>query len=115
MLYRIGNHAEVMALPVTLPEMVHSELLRCVALFDLQYGLDRDYLEVGGYSILTETMEDTEKVKDIIDYDTHPCEWANRLGEEYLSALYVINNDFAIILFMPLKAAPEAILNELED
>ena len=88
-----------------------------VAVLEAEYGADRDYLQVGGYSLLFDSADDLAQFKSIIDYDTHPCEWALRESRNsgYLSALYIMNNDFSIMVFMPLAVAPTAILADLED
>ena len=52
---------------------------------------------------------------EVIDLNTHPCEWADRLDDEYLSALYLLNDDFSVVVFMPITVAPPALLKELED
>jgi len=68
-----------------------------------------------GYSLIAETADDLASIREIIDFDTHPCEWADRLDEEYLSALYLLNDEFSIVVFMPVTVAPPALLSELED
>ena len=80
-------------------------------------GTDRDYTMVGGYSIVLENKDDLAEFKRIINYEEHPCEWAVResRGCEYINALYIINDDFSIMVYMPIFIAPTAILNELED
>ena len=56
-------------------------------------------------------------VKDAVDYDVHPCEWATRLwkGTGYVSALYLMNNEFSILVFMPEVLAPTDVLEEMTD
>ena len=117
MLYRVGKQVEIPALRSKLPECVLSELLCNVAILDAEYGPDRDYMRSGGYVLVAENPEDIHAVKDTINYEAHPCEWANRIGrdEGYLSALYLLNNDFSVVLVMPISIAPDAIVKELED
>ena len=100
-----------------LPEHVVTELFQGVMVLDAEYGEDRDYFSCGGYSLIAETADDVTQLKQIIDYDTHPCEWATRIGKDtgYLSALYLLNDDFGIMVYMPTAIAPDAILRDLED
>lgn len=117
MLYRVGTTKELPVLKSCLPERVYSEVLRGVAILDGEYGADRDYLESGGYSLIAETEDDILAVKKIINYEEHLCEWATTIGRDtgYISALYLLNDDYSIMLYMPKDIAPESIWTELED
>lgn len=116
MFYRFGTTHEVYTCADKFPDEVFTELIISTSVLDIEYGDERNYLNVGGYSIVIEDIDDLPAVKAILDYDAHPCEWATRLGKSgYLSALYIINDDFSIMLFMPIEIAPAAILIELEN
>ena len=117
MLYRIGTEHEFPILANKLPERVLTEILRGIVILDAEYGADRDYLLEGGYSLIVESAEDISQIKKIINYDTHPCEWATRIGRDtgYLSALYLLNDDFSIMVYIPIAIAPDTILRDLED
>ena len=112
MLYRIGTRAELTTLPIELPERVMSELLRGVCILDYEYG-PRDYTLIGGYSLVAETKADVEEALGNIN---GPCEWATRIGMTgYFSALYILTDDFSIMLYAPIETATNTILKELED
>ena len=116
MLYTIGTAHELSILPYHLPQELALEILAGLVILDAEYGESRNYYESGGYSVIAETIEDIPGLKCIIDYEKHPCEWATRIGRTgYISALYILNNDFSILVYLPLNSAPAAILNELED
>lgn len=117
MLYRIGTEQELAILSNRLPERTFTDLVQCTVVLDAEYGEERDYLEVGGYSLVVETAEDLEEAKKIINYDTHPCEWAIHAGKGtgYIEALYLLNDDYSIMLFLPQAIAPDTILNDLEE
>ena len=116
LLYRIGSEKEIPLLSSRFPDRVIEEVLAGAVVRDSEYGADRDYLEIGGYSILLVTLEDIQQLKSILDYDAHPCEWATHIGSTgYVSALYILNDDYTIDVYMPLAIAPKAILKELED
>ena len=115
MLYRIGTVKEIRPLYGKFPEDVIEQLHYCTRTLDAAYGPDRDYLQSGGYSLIAETADDLSGIREIIDFDTHPCEWADRLDEAYLSALYLLNDDFSVVVFMPVAIAPPALISELED
>lgn len=117
MLYRVGTLSEWVALEGIFHHNILEELKTYIDILDLEYGLERDYMEVGGYALIVETKKDLEQVKDVLNYDTHPCEWAMRLwsGTGYVSALYLLNNEFSIQLYIPEYIAPDDVLEELTD
>ena len=116
MLYTIGTANELSLLPVHLPEELRTEILTGLVILDAEYGESRNYYESGGYSAIAENIEDIPGLKCIIDYEKHPCEWATIIGRTgFVSALYILNNDFSIMVYLPQAIAPTAIINELED
>lgn len=117
MLYQIGTMDELSKAEIKLPEPVMADLFRTTAALDKEYGPSRNYLLVGGYSLIVEETHDLVLLKQIINYDSHPCEWATEVnkGSDYLSALYLLNNDFSVVVYMPTAIAPFVIKSELED
>ena len=117
MLYMVGTERETDALESKLPKRVFHELVHSIAILDREYGENRDYREHGGYSLVVETAEDVERMRAYIDFDVHPCEWAVKIGPDsgYLCALYLMNDDYSVMAYMPLSVAPDAILQDLED
>lgn len=116
-LYRIGTVQELHGSNLTLPDEVLTELVRDVAILDLEYGKERDWSQVGGYAVVAETSEDVSQFQELLDFETRPCEWATRIGRHsgYLSVLYLLNDDYVVTAFMPIAVAPDTILNELEE
>lgn len=117
MLYTIGTEKELARINLHLPTQVFTELLQGIIILDAEYGKDRDYLKVGGYSVILETAEDVLQFKEIVDYDAHPCEWATKIGKDtgFVSALYLLNDDFVVVVYLPQNITPEAILKDLEE
>ena len=116
MLYTLGTANELSLLPSHLPEELRTEILTGLVVLDAEYSESRNYLESGGYSVIAETVEDIPGLKAIIDYVKHPCEWATKIGRTgYISALFILNNSFSIMTYLPQAIAPTAIINELED
>ena len=115
MLYRIGTVKEIRPLRGRFPEGILRHLYCCTQILDDAYGPERDYLQSGGYSLIAETADDLPGIREFIDLDRHPCEWADRLDGDFLSALYLMNDDFSIVVFMPIAIAPPVLLKELED
>ena len=115
MLYRIGTVKEMEFLRAEFPAEVMKKLYHCTAVLDEAYGADRNYLQSGGYSLIAETLEDVSAIGETIGFDTHPCEWADPLDGGFLSALYLLNDDFSVVVFMPVAIAPPTLQSELED
>ena len=117
MLHRIGTERELPSIESLLPAQVYADLYTGIVVLDADYGTQRDYLQEGGYSLIVETADDFLALKAIIDYERYPCEWAVReaRGCGWLCALYLINDDFSIMVYMPMDIAPNEILADLED
>lgn len=115
MLYRVGTKEEIPILVGRIPDRVLEEIVRGTAILSADYGEKRNYLESGGYSLILDKSEDFLAVWEIIDSD-YPFEWATRIGKtEWASVLYVLNNDFSLVLYAPVAILPTNILDELED
>lgn len=67
-----------------------------------------------GCTVTVETADDIPALRSLVNFDCHPCEWAERIGDD-VSALFVMNNSYTIKVTMPLSLAPDAIKNEMED
>lgn len=108
----IRNTKEAWLMTSSVPEEVLTELVRGAAVLESEYA---DY-DSGGYAIVAQTQSDLAEAKQLLDYSVRLCEWATRLGSSgYLSALYILDNEFVVVLYMPINIAPDNILNELED
>lgn len=117
MVYRIGTMREVKKVANRIPDDVFRDLVHFISILDSEYGEDRDYFTQGGYCILAETEDDVEKVREVIDYQTHLFEFARYIGkeQEFVSILYLLGDDFGIIIFMPSVATPGVIATQIHD
>lgn len=115
MLYRIGTGKELLPLQGKVPDAVMKQLRYCIDVLDEAYGADREYLHSGGYCLLAETKDDLPGICEIMDLDSYPHEWVKPLDGDYLSALYLLGDDFSIVVFLPRTIAPTALRKELED
>ena len=96
-----------------LPQEVKLTVLDIVKVLDSEYGEDRDkYLDCGGYVIVVEKAEDIEKIKKeiSIDCDEDIPEYVNKIlcsnGSIYTNSLIICNNDYAIVLIIPIELTP---------
>lgn len=111
----LGTTKECAALEGHLPQRVCAEILRGLVVIDSEFGPERDYLNVGGFSLIADTEEDLRRARDLFDDRWHYCEWATRLGNTgYISALYLLSNEFSIMLYTKESLANEDILENLE-
>ena len=116
MLHRIGHKKDVYSCGSTFPRRALTEVFIGLSILDETYGFLRDWETEGGYSILAETAEDVTAIKQYVDYDKHPPEWVTSISyTKIISALFIMNNDFSIMVYMPQEVAPQSLLNELED
>lgn len=112
----LGTVKECTSLRGQLPQRVYEEILRGLVVIDSEFGKERDYLNVGGFSLVADTEEDLRKARDLFDDRWHYCEWATRLGNTgYISALYLLSNEFSVMLYTKENLANEDILENLED
>ena len=105
MLYRLSTTADLSMLPSTFP--IFAEIATNLRIME-QTGADADIL-------VAESIEDLEQVRNIVNFDTHPCEWAEYVGEDrqYVVAVYQLNNSFGIDLYLPITITPDNIKEEL--
>lgn len=116
MLYRIGHKKDVYSCGCNFHKRALQEVYTGLMILDETYGYDRDWENVGGYSILAETAEDVAAIKAFVDFDKHSPEWVTSISfTKIISALFIVNNDFSIMVYMPQEVTPLSLLSELED
>ena len=110
----VGTLNEVQKLKGMFLDSLLGAVSKDCEILDAEYGNDRDYFTSGGFAIIIETTEDFVKLKKLVDFDVDMYEFVNVIiGTVYLSAVYVINDDFAISVFMPLALAPKSIIQSI--
>ena len=103
-------------LPNHLPEQLLGEVFTGLVVLDAEYGSDRNYRMSGGFSLIAETRNDLHALNEIINTNIHAPEWATHIGKTgFVSALYIMNDDFSIMVYLPLEIAAVPIKLELED
>lgn len=110
----LGTVKECIALRGKLPERVCSEVLRGVAVLDSIFGETRDYFISGGFSLIATTASDLQRARQIFNDQLHSCEWSTVLGDSgYVSALYLLDNERSVMLYVPMSLANDDILENL--
>lgn len=115
MICKIGTKQELSTHSLNFSKTVLDKIFSYVEILDDEYGYDRNYLESGGYVMVLETMEDILSADNIIDFKDRVCELVEIVDDDYLSALYLLGDDYAIVVIMPLDIAPEYIFNQIEE
>jgi hypothetical protein len=98
-----------------LPQRVIGEVVRGLAILEAEFGLERDYFSSGGYSLIADTSEDLAKVREIFDERLFKCEWATKLECGFCSALFLLSNEFSVMLYIPIALANDDILENMEE
>ena len=97
------------------PKEVLNDLVENCVNLDYSYGINRDYQKVGGYSVILQNVNDIKTFKKRLDICSYYRECASKVGKSsYVSALYVVNDDFSVMVYLPIAIAPEIILNSVE-
>ena len=113
MLYRVGNVADALSLDGIVPDDVHNDIVRGLSILDDEYGANRNCSTDGGYALIAQTREDICQALRIIG--ERPFEWIVKLGASgWVSILYLLGDDFAVVLYAPESAMPIEMLNKLE-
>ena len=112
----LGTTKECSALYGYLPQTVVGEVVRGISVLQAEFGEDRNYYEVGGYSLIADTRDDLSRAREIFDDRKHFCEWSTKLGDSgFCSALYLLSNEFSVMLYIPISLANEDILENMEN
>ena len=107
MIFKFGTRKAFQHHRAEMPEEVFSHLRYSIDLLDENYGANRDIdHDDGGFVLLFTHTEDFAQVRSStgIDFACHSPEWVDRINtaiEDYAAALYLISNDFGIILSAP--------------
>ena len=93
-------------------EGIRQTIADFVDVLDYNYGVDRDiYNDDGGYVVYVEKGTSVEEVKKAFDYSAHTIEYAE-YNPPVSVAMYLLNNEFSVILVMHSEDTPIEILKE---
>ena len=107
MIFKFGTRKAFQHHRAEMPEEVFSHLQYSIDLLDENYGAERDIdHDDGGFVLLFTHAEDWAQIRSTtnIDFTSHIPEWVDHIStesEDYAAALYLISNDFGIILSAP--------------
>lgn len=84
-----------------LPKEVKSDIEETLKLLDCMYGIERSEKDLGGYVVALEKDKDIQKLKNeaYLDiYNDYP-EFMNRLTDEWIKLVFLMNSDFSIVVY----------------
>lgn len=111
--YKIGNIGDLTDLSIENKSVL--QLLRQYAtILTTEYGADRNInTDDGGYILYATPDATTEDIKACFDYTCHTVEYVDKL-EEVCSAVYLLSNDYGVVIVMMIANAPPEILKEID-
>ena len=98
MICKISTVKDCEFLSARIPEKVAGHLKHCINILDEAYGKERNAYKRGGYVIFVDTIYDIEDVQEMLIDKL--SEWVEVI-EGYLIELYLLGDDFSIILCYP--------------
>ena len=109
MLYKIGTVAEVERIPFE--NAVEKETVyRYASILTEEYGADRDVdANLGGYILYATDGTDAEEIKAMFDYSVALPEYVD-ICEKICVAVYVISDDYGVVIVMSIADATDEIL-----
>ena len=113
MVYKIGNISDLTSLPLvdvtTLKLLYHH-----ARALSREYGENRNInTDDGGYILFAVPGTEAEELKSFFDVSRHLPEYVNSY-DSICEAIYLLNNDYAVVIIMSISDAPTEILNEIE-
>ena len=112
MVFKLGNVENMKMLPQLEPSL-RDYIKYLLLVLDNEYGIDRDIdKNDGGYVVLVTENTAKEEVIEVFDYKNHSVEYVE-IGETYSTAVYLLNNEYTVMLIMPTNELPDE-LKEFE-
>lgn len=110
MLQKIGTISQIKKIK----EQLHPDLYQAVV-HDLHLLDSASWLFHSWWiQYVIDSESDLKEVKSIIDFETHfPEEVLLFSSCNYLAALFVMNDDFSIMVWLPVSLAPKNFLDEI--
>ena len=114
MVYRIGNLSDLDMLPL-IDDTALELLYHHAKVLSTEYGEKRNIeTSDGGYVLYAAPGTKAEDVKAYFDYSKHLPECVNTYGK-LCEAIYLLNNDYGVVIIMSIADAPAEILNEIDN
>ena len=115
MIYRVGTYRELSRVATQLPEEIVTAVTGYLRVLDAAYGLVRNWSSVGGYVVIAETCEEGLQLQKELDIAHRVCEWVQPVGNRFMAVLYLLGDDYSIVMMLPVEAAPMELRKMMEE
>ena len=116
MVYKIGTLSELNKLP-SMDEKIRERISENLEILDDNYGSDRDIdKNNGGYVLYAEPGTKDTEVLSWFDYVEYIPEYVDRIDSEreFCCSLYLISDDYGVVIFTALADTPEEVTDEIQ-
>ena len=111
--YKIGNITDLDGIPIANANAL-TTISRYASILSEEYGTNRNInTDDGGYILYAMPNATGEDIKAYFDYTRHTVEYVDKIGD-ICSALYLLSNDYGVVIVMLIADAPPEILEEME-
>jgi len=112
MVYKLGTVEDMNKLPI-IESTLHEYIKYLLLVLDTEYGTDRDIdSNDGGYVVFVTGNTSDDEITEVFDFKNHSVEYVE-IGETYSTAVYLLNNEYTVMLIMPTNELPDE-LKEFE-
>ena len=113
MVYKIGNVSDLEELP-QLEDTALELLYHYASVLTTEYGAEREVdHDDGGFLLYATSGTSAEDIKPFFDFSKAVAESVDRFGE-LLTAMFLLNNEYAVTIVMSASDAPQEFINMLE-
>ena len=110
MVYKLGKVEDMNKLPI-IESTIHEYIKYLLLVLDSEYGIDRDIdSNDGGYVVFVTGNTSDDEIIEVFDYTKHTVEYVE-VGEAYSTAVYMLNNEYTVMLIIPTEELPEELRN----
>ena len=110
MVYKLGTIDDMKILPQLEPSL-RDYIKYLLLVLDTEYSSDRDIdNNDGGYVVFVTEDTPMNEIKEVFDYTKHTVEYVE-VGEAYSTAVYMLNNEYTVMLIIPTEELPEELRN----
>jgi len=110
MVYKLGTVEDMNKLPI-IESTLHEYIKYLLLVLDTEYGTDRDIdSNDGGYVVFVTGNTSDDEITEVFDFKNHSVEYVE-IGETYSTAVYLLNNEYTVMLIMPTEELPEELRN----
>ena len=114
MVYKFGNIADVATIPFA-HEKAREICAQYARVLTAEYGEDRNLNQSdGGFILYAMPGTKSEEIKAYFDYTKYTLEYVDVFGE-VCSALYLLSNEYGVVIVMSVADAPTEIKNEMDE